>query len=299
MKLYIIGNGFDLEHNLPTSFVNHFKPIAVSKESVRNFWDLYQSQCPDIWSDFENNLAHPDFNQLENIFNGCWPDYSSEHESDRERMKIQVDISVNLYESLYEFAKKADKAVSHIHLLPKYKQEFSKEDCFLSFNYTHTLEWLYNIKPENILHIHGEVGRNNLLLGYPTGTYNPEKYRYDPTFKGRGRCIDLTIEEYLQRMIDEDRFTDFRIIDAYDNLIDKVKSFYKEPQINLLHYFLIDKCVDEIIVIGHSCKIDFEYFEYLNSRYPDTLWRFNPYSNEDFTNMQRLINNIKIKRVSI
>ena len=50
-KLFVIGNGFDLAHNLPTRFDPDFKNIARKYEQD-NFWDLYQSRENDIWSDF-------------------------------------------------------------------------------------------------------------------------------------------------------------------------------------------------------------------------------------------------------
>ena len=76
-KLFIIGNGFDIAHNLPTKFDPDFKNIALKYEQD-NFWELYQSRENDIWSDFENLLAHPDFNSLEEIFDGYSPDYLSD-----------------------------------------------------------------------------------------------------------------------------------------------------------------------------------------------------------------------------
>lgn len=57
-KLFIIGNGFDLAHKLPTQFDPDFKKIAIQYEQ-NNFWDLYQSSENDIWSDFENFLDVP------------------------------------------------------------------------------------------------------------------------------------------------------------------------------------------------------------------------------------------------
>lgn len=65
-KLFIIGNGFDLAHNLPTRFDPDFKNIALKHEE-NNFWEIYRSDV-DIWSDFENSLGHPDFNSLEEVF---------------------------------------------------------------------------------------------------------------------------------------------------------------------------------------------------------------------------------------
>lgn len=39
-KLVIIGNGFDIDHGLPTKFNPDFKNISEKYESD-NFWDLY------------------------------------------------------------------------------------------------------------------------------------------------------------------------------------------------------------------------------------------------------------------
>lgn len=106
MRLFIIGNGFDIAHNLPTKFDPHFKTIANQYE-LYSFWDIYQTQNENIWSDFENSLAHPNFNFLEEIFNGYEPDYYSNKESDRNAIITQVDLNGNLARSLYEFANNA------------------------------------------------------------------------------------------------------------------------------------------------------------------------------------------------
>lgn len=106
MRLFIIGNGFDIAHNLPTKFDPHFKTIANQYE-LYSFWDIYQTQNENIWSDFENSLAHPNFNFLEEIFNGYEPDYYSNKESDRNAIITQVDLNGNLACSLYEFANNA------------------------------------------------------------------------------------------------------------------------------------------------------------------------------------------------
>src|SRR5690554_6452385 len=103
-KLYLIGNGFDLSHGLPSSFSPHFRDIANRNENNTHFWDLYQTQNSNIWSDFEILLAFPDFNELVQIFCGYIPDYLSDSESDRDAIILQSQISGQLHESLREFA---------------------------------------------------------------------------------------------------------------------------------------------------------------------------------------------------
>lgn len=43
-RLFVIGNGFDLSHELPTRFDLDFKNIAESFEQNENFWALYQTE---------------------------------------------------------------------------------------------------------------------------------------------------------------------------------------------------------------------------------------------------------------
>lgn len=147
-KLFIIGNGFDLAHNLPTRFDPHFKNIAKTYENY-NFWDLYQCCEDDIWSDFENLLGHPDFNSLEEMFDGYTPDYSSERESDRDSIITQVQINGNLNDALYEFAEEAEKSLQCTKIDSRITKIIDINAYYISFNYTHTLEKIYNIPSDD------------------------------------------------------------------------------------------------------------------------------------------------------
>lgn len=297
-KLYIIGNGFDLEHKLPTSFDTDFKKIAIHNEIDKSFWDLYQTENVSIWSDFENLLGRPDFNSLEEIFRGYEPNFYSEYEHDRDAIIYIAQSSGNLNKSLYEFAIKADEDIKNHNSLEKYKHLFGKKDIFINFNYTHSLEVLYGIDRNNILHIHGEVGKDNLILGYPEGKFKPERYEYDPTQKGKGHFIKIDINDFI-KFAEEDELLDSYSSRALECLIEKTESFSKAFQKKAISSFLKDKRVDNIVVIGHSCKIDFDYFEYIVSKYPNAQWEFNPYSNDDYNNVKAIVQMLKIRRFII
>lgn len=293
-KLFVIGNGFDLAHNLPTRFDPDFKNIARKYEQD-NFGDLYQSRENDIWSDFENLLGCPDFNTLEEIFDGYAPDYLSERESDRDSIIYQVELNGNLKNALYEFADKADDSLCNIQANDLLEQILDSDGYYITFNYTHTLEEIYDIPWEQILHIHGEVGEDNLELGYPKGNFKPEKYTYDARGKGRGPYVETEIEEHINGI------EDYYVRTAYTELIDKCKSFYKEIRIDLLKDFLDkNQCkIEEIIVYGHSCAIDFDYFSYLNKRYSNTYWKFYVRGAEQESNVRYLIMKNSIKNPDI
>lgn len=298
MNLFIIGNGFDLEHELPTSFSEDFRRIAENNETISQFWEFYQSEVSNIWSDFEYSLGKPDFNSLEELLMQFRPDYTSEHESDRDAIIKVSEMSGNLKKTLYDFANQSEIAIESINALEKYQNLFDREDVFLTFNYTHTLEKLYFIQEKNVLHIHGENGRNNLELGYPLGTYSPNKYVYDPLQKGRGPYVKMDFSEYIELMY-RDGILDDYIYAAFEMLIKKTKSFYKNSHLKELIQFLDNKSIDKVVVLGHSCKIDFEYFHLINHKYPNLEWEFNPFDDDTLENVENLIKNIKIKNCVI
>ena len=75
---------------------------------------------------------------------------------------------------------------------------------------------------------------------------------------------------------------------------EKTKSFCKYYRIDLLNDFVKDEYIEEIEIIGHSCGIDFPYFEYLNRKYPTAKWIFNPFDDRTKDNVKKMINDIKI-----
>ena len=293
-KLFIIGNGFDRAHELPTAYNPHFKEIAEEIEQISYFWDIYQSREVDIWADFENCLSHPDFNLLEEIFDGYAPDYLSDYERDRNAIITQVDFNGRLLEALHLFVDRAEYAIDKVSPLSKYRDCFNQNDLFITCNYTHTLEKVYDIDSCNVLHIHGEAGKNNLILGYPEGNYEAEKYYYDVRKKGCGPYRVVDIEVHIEDIF-KDGLIDYYTYTAYNSLINKTKSFYKSPQTKKLEAFLKDINVDEIFVIGHSCAIDFPYFEYINHKFPLARWMFSPFDEATKHNIKKMIDFIGIK----
>ena len=286
-NLFLIGNGFDIAHGLPTKFNPDFKIIAQANESIPYIWDLYQTRNSDIWSDFENSLAYPDFNELQEIFDSYSPDYSSDRESDRNSIIIQAIISGNLQKTLYEFATKAENEIKKRSPIPMFENWFNPCSFFINFNYTHTLEIIYEIHEDHILHIHGEVGVNDLILGYPDGEFNPEMYFYDIRMRGR-QSSSIDIIDYI------DSLDDYYVKVAFKTLYEKVKGFSKHTNINLINNFINTKEIDEIIVIGHAYKTDFKYYEWLKKRFPLVKWTMYYYNNEDKIAASNLAENLRI-----
>lgn len=135
--------------------------------------------------------------------------------------------------------------------------ELPKSFNFINFNYTTTLQDVYDIPEDNILHIHGKV-RERIVFGHGRGissTTQSVRDMSEPWFEQSHRDVSSVpgvfhkpVEDILQR--------NKEIIEGYGDLTN-------------------------IIVIGHSVNdIDIPYFKCILNAYPDAKW--SNYNHEDF-----------------
>lgn len=264
-KLYIIGNGFDLHYGLKTS-PSHFEEILKTKfiyNKIENAYDVISTYGVE-WSEYEQSLADFDLDEIENQ-NLIEPDYLSDRESDRDggilNMEEYLD-SINdaVNDALKEMIKVANEDAMD-KILTKPCQIFHSGDVILSFNYTSTIEILFNLPRGSILHIHGFYEDNEqLVFGYKTG-----KNSYESKLK-------TTLED-----------GDF-YVDQQRNLIyEFYKGWEKDIQINVLIDFL-KKCqkIDEIVVLGHSMgEVDSVYMEKIEDIICPRIWHVSYHNCDD------------------
>ncbi len=292
-RLIIIGNGFDLMHGLPTSFTENFKSIAQDFEQGSEFWDYY-GHGDDLWSSFEVSLGSPDFNELFEILSSYYPDYLSDHEYDRDGIITQVDLVGHLKEALNAFASAAEEEIYDIEPLKKVENFFTTKDFFVSFNYTSTIETIYKVKHDKVFYPHGKIGESELIMGYEKGEFYPEPI-YEVIMDRLPPRKHANVKEYI------DDIEDYYVRTAYENLYDKVYSFNKTPKIHDLLSFIDGIKITEIIIIGHSCKIDFKYFETINNNFNEVKWTFFYHSDDDLENARLLCDHLGLdkSRVSL
>ena len=139
-KLYIIGNGFDLHHGLATSYDDFKKYLKVhNRELLDNLYKYYYLEGEkDLWSEFEDNLAHLDKDGLLDYLTNYFDDTSNRG---RNAMPIETDtllglLTNDLRSEFSEFILKAEaQIVDRSKLI-----QIDTDAQFLSFNYTKTLE---------------------------------------------------------------------------------------------------------------------------------------------------------------
>ena len=186
-NLYILGNGFDIAHKIPTSYCNFKKYLweqAYSRKRKKSddFWDrvryLFPPKLPPMQIHIVNgtlsnhkaecrmaywlinkaakNAHDMDWNQFESLLDDL--DFAliiRRCKRDENVASILAEVLSTLNRVFFEWVCSID-----IPTDTKTKSGFSKlidaeNDLAVSFNYTDTLEKLYGFKKQNIRYLHG------------------------------------------------------------------------------------------------------------------------------------------------
>ncbi|MTJ02659.1 bacteriophage abortive infection AbiH family protein [Idiomarina piscisalsi] len=240
MNLYIIGNGFDLWHCLPTGYDSFYKFGKETLDELENFYDVGVSHIGP-WHDFENTLGQfncDDFfdsnNHIDVISDSFRPSFLYSLEDDlSEQSEVHVEAIKDLFCTWVEGID-----ISGVNK----KLEFSEDDIFINFNYTSTLEIAYGVSEHRILHVHGRAGHSSDLIF--------------------GHGVVLRQEPELDEYGDSTRtmFTDAKNASMYPLYA------FKKPVENVLEknqrFFDSLSDISNVIVIGHSLNsIDLPYFK--------------------------------------
>ena len=177
-QLYIVGNGFDLWHGIPSSF-KQFK--AFVREHDRALLQLVEDHLPtdENWNHLEHALARIDVDSIIGELGHFMPSYGADDWSDSGHHDFQYEVS-RLVQSLSEGLKRQLTAWMR-QLSPRALasgvqrlQTLNPAASFLTFNYTPTLQQLYDVPNSHILHIHGRADDPDsaLILGH---AWNPKE----------------------------------------------------------------------------------------------------------------------------
>lgn len=311
-KLFIIGNGFDLFFELPTStndFVNQLEQKTFECfESAKEAYLYYGVD----WSTFEEGLASIDLEIIsEEIVEGS--EYMSDHESDRDGVIWTVQDYTD------KLLQVREEALINMVQIAEYKIETlstffypdffdSTVDEIISFNYTSTIESLFNYsKP--IFHIHGFYKDNDyLLLGF--GNESEDFYRFKARLNSETNLSkeieindieknkNLSTEEkeekirsieYYYEEYEKNGGNDYYIDMQYELLIDFYIANKKEKQTNKLKDYLKKlKHIDEIVVLGQGMgNVDREYFELVEQNIRPEKWTISARNGDEIKSVEK------------
>ena len=268
--LYILGNGFDLAHGLPTSYEcfrcylrrrkkdtilpSHDNTLGTFGEVLEDLEKYY----PDIirglgnaeWNNFEEALAtpNPQFVKLMNGFEFA------------KFFKERLALAFAAWASDIE----PNDSSNRLRIDP--------EARFLNFNYTMTLEKAYAVPDKHVLHIHGSA----------------EMYQVAQLFRGiRWSSSEIIFGHGQNGILDNPLVSHF-----YKN----TKKIFEEKQDGIVALLRGYGDITEIKCFGHSFgAVDDYYFAKLASLCPKAKW-FLGYQPTDKT--QKSLNGF-VKRTGI
>ncbi len=285
-NLYIIGNGFDIYHGIPSRY-SDFKEYLKSSNQTLHDHVIEYLPVEENWCDLEVAFAHLDVDNVIDEAMQYLQTYSAENWSDSfhhdyqfELDKIVSDLSSGLKSYFCEW-------ITHLELpspnsLPCEPLRINRKGCFLTFNYTRTLQCVYGVGNDNVIHIHGESeqGESEIVLGH---SWNPEE------------ISDLNDVPNPEDM-------DTRVMEGNEIVNDYLGKTFK-PSKKIIEdnafFFSNLSSVNKVYVLGHSMsEVDLPYFEEIRGNVNENAeWIVTYYGEEELDRHKETIRSLGIENV--
>lgn len=171
--LYVIGNGFDIHHGIKSSYCCYMEWLKEKhRDDYQKVINFYGDEVEkhEWWNEFEKNLGYFDIRgKVEN-----WSFRNQPTERQLEKMRAidtmggaweaQVNIggiTSILKDCFHEWIDSLNNALSVNKIVID-----SQNAYFITFNYSLTLENVYKVPSDQILHIHGCLNDDEYIIGH-------------------------------------------------------------------------------------------------------------------------------------
>lgn len=249
--LYIIGNGFDLHHEIESRYDNFVEHVDQNNSLLSNIANEYLFENEQDWREFENTLGLINPNRIYENEENEHIDFKKEDFSERDIHRFNDTISYNLELLNDEFDIEFRNWIKTVYIPSRVECDekllhINPKAKFLTFNYTNTLQKVYLINEDQIIHLHGTV--NKPIYGH-----------------GADEVIEFVGTEWSPS----------------DEMLEEIQKFFttnKKPVYEIItkqnDLFTSLKDIDEVHVIGHSLNdIDIPYFtEVIRNANRGTKW---------------------------
>jgi hypothetical protein len=249
-KLYIIGNGFDLYHGIPSNYLDFGRYLRKVDQATYRELETYFSVDDAFWWEFEARLADFDVERAIDYASQFLMSYAAENWSDSGHHDYQYElnrvveaISSNMRARFADWIRqlRIPPAGSFAgKLLP-----LDPSARYLNFNYTPTLQKTYGVDDIQVLHIHGQANNSTdqLVLGHAWQRTQVDSLNYGTDFAD----ADIRVVEGN------------RIVDHYfSSTFKPTNTIIKQQQA----FFDNLSSVRQILVMGHSLsEVDAPYLE--------------------------------------
>lgn len=264
-RLFVIGNGFDLHHGIPSRYSDFGGYVDRVDQRVFGLIRDYLFVDRDFWNCFEERLATFDSDHVIDYAENFLVSYGAEDWSDAYHHGFEYEIE-QIVDGLSRTMRKhfADwirgLQIPLLGMVPLVNC-IDRRAKFLNFNYTPTLQSFYGVPPGQVLHIHGSaVDPDSLIV--------------------LGHGWERQADELLSRQVDED--TDTRVAGGY-RLIDYyfADTFKPTEKILAQNQAFFDGLggVTDVFILGHSlADVDALYIaEIVNKVHATARWTISCY----------------------
>ena len=256
MKLFIIGNGFDRGHGLPTQYWD-FRTFLEKRDpsflaTFEQHYDIYPNTPKDekskmLWNELETNLANIDEDVIIDIGTGIDMGLESGDVGIEDTLYAFFSDEYGYIQSLAKYLKQWVRTIK-IRDAKKRTSLIIDNALYITFNYTAVLENVYCISHSKITHIHGSL----------------REYDIDPVI-GHGN------HERINNILKKRREAENIFDEKLTSICKAVEDYYKTTFKDVNHYVsrlpkISNLEIDEICVIGHSLAgVDMPYFRQIDN----------------------------------
>lgn len=272
VKLYIIGNGFDISHEMPTQYSDFKKHLRSKDPAAADMLEEYLS-CRDLWTDFERALGTIDARRILTTESEEYlPSRPGEIPDERDFSQVADAMSFKTQNLHERILKELKNWISNV-AIPSHRIDYlidTQDSLFFTFNYTKVLEKLYQIPDTRVMHIHGYT--DSPIIGHGN-TYHKSYFR----------------EEEAWWLTDE-------ADDAARSFLKKTHKDVSEIISRHHKYFSGLSHIDSIEIIGHSMNdIDMPYYEVIRrSVREDAKWTIYWHSPDDKEAAEHLVSHLNL-----
>lgn len=263
--IVIVGNGFDVNHGLPSSYANFKEWLKNNDINLFDFLNTYIDVKGNWWNDFERSLSEFDIPKLiretpleKRYIDPIFPP-SFSHPASWRLDSVRDAIS----EKFTEWVKTLDGVEI------KKRIELPEACLYISFNYTDTLERVYGVVENRIVYIHGKASRGDeLIYGHGKNQFVLEN--------------DVMKKYHLHRS--DGFFTAGTYGNSESELTTQISYWQKYIQIGRYYDELQSAVMDanKVCVYGLSfSEVDFPYLQWIVEKNHDLKWRVSWHSEND------------------
>lgn len=288
--LYLIGNGFDMHHHINSSY-GQFRNWLENRDPIiyNRLFQVYELDGGELWGSLEENLGSMPIEAIldnyvyspfmiffERIC-GSKGFFNLDDFSDGPISEIGLTLR-RLYFYLQQYF---SEWILQLESPDRNQRvQLNKDNSyFINFNYTLTLETVYNIPPRDIYYIHGCANLNqNLIFGH---NQTPEAIKNKWDFDSMDDAEKELLEEALSDMN--------TLYKDVDSIIRKSHDIWEKlSEVNIIHIWGLS-----------LTNVDIPYLAHIkNIVKPTTKWEFSWYSEDDKKYKEEIIKQLSLENTS-